>query len=483
MRGYIAVDIGASSGRVILGWIEAGKLQMKEMHRFKNAMSLVGDSFTWDVDGLFNEIITGLTKVADSDMELVSIGVDTWGVDYVLIDEKGDKVAPVYAYRDHRTDTSMEKVFDLMDKGSIYSKTGIQFMQFNTIFQLYEHVKAKADDFDQAFSLLLIPDYLHYKLSGVVSNEYTNASTSQLLNVYKRDWDQELLELVGAPKELFSKPVEAGSILGDLKDDLGDKTGAGKIKVVAPASHDTGSAVAAVPALDEDYVYISSGTWSLMGIESKNPLCDKEAAKYNFTNEGGVFGTYRVLKNIIGLWLIQEVSRLYDGKYSFAEFVELAEEAPAYGPLIDPSDSRFINPDNMIEAIQDFCSETGQEKPETPGQIARCIFESLACLYGKTLEEIRDITDQPISRIHIIGGGCQNKMLNQLCANYTGCLVKAGPVEATAIGNLLMQMVASGEVEDLKDARQIVLNSMEIESYEPMKNDEVKKHYEIFKKF
>lgn len=481
MRGYIAVDIGASSGRVILGWIEAGKLQMKEMHRFKNAMSLVGDSFTWDVDGLFNEIVSGLRKVAESDMELESIGVDTWGVDYVLVDEEGKRLAPVYAYRDHRTDSTMEKVFEQMDQAAIYSKTGIQFMQFNTIFQLYEHVKAKAEDFENAFSLMLIPDYLHYELSGVISNEYTNASTSQLLNVFDRDWDQDILDFLDTPKHLFSKPIEAGSVLGELKGNLAESTGAGKIKVVAPATHDTGSAVVAVPALDEDYVYISSGTWSLMGIESKKPLCDDQAAKYNFTNEGGVFGTYRVLKNIIGLWLIQEVSRLYEGKYSFAEFVELAQEAPAYGPLIDPSDSRFINPDNMVDAIKDYCQETGQVIPETPGQLARCIFESLACLYGKTLEEIRDITDQPISRIHIIGGGCQNKMLNQLCADYTGCKVKAGPVEATAIGNLLMQMVASGEVEGLKGARQLVLDSLEIETYEPSHNKQIKKHIQLFK--
>ncbi len=478
---FIAVDIGASSGRLIVGWLESGQLKMEEVHRFKNAMTTNGEHFYWDIDGLFSEIVVGLGKASELGKALKSIGVDTWGVDYVLVDDEGNRVAPVYAYRDHRTDATMDKVFDIVGKDNLYAKTGIQFMQFNTLFQIYEHMKSSADDLEKASSIMLVPDYLHFKLSGVVSNEYTNASTSQMLNVAARDWDEELIAMTGAKASLFQKPIEPGTILGDIKEDVANEAGVDTIKVIAPATHDTGSAVVSVPALESDFAYISSGTWSLMGIESDVPLTEGKAAEYNFTNEGGALGTYRVLKNLSGLWLIQEVARMYDGKYSFAEFVVMAEETPSCGSLIRPEDERFLNPDNMIEAIKDYCKETGQAVPETPGAIARTIFESLACLYRSTIEEIREISEQPINRIHIIGGGCQNKMLNRLCADYTECEVYAGPIEATAIGNLMMQMIAIGEVNDLKEARKIIHESFGIETYAPSMDAAVQAHYETFK--
>lgn len=481
-KAFVAVDIGASSGRLILGGLHDNKLEMEEVHRFKNKMTTDGQHYHWDVDGLFDEIVIGLKKAAQTCEELMAVGVDTWAVDYVLVDGKGDRVAPVYAYRDHRTDGTMYKVFSVMNRERIYEKTGIQFLQFNTLYQLYEHLRNKKEDFDQAASMMLIPDYLHFKLSGVRSIEFTNATSTQMLGVEDKLWDRELQDLVGIDPKLMYNPVQPGSVLGGLKDEISRDTGIEGMKVIAPATHDTGSAVAAVPTNSKDYVYISSGTWSLMGIESDEPITSEKASAFNFTNEGGVFGTYRVLKNISGLWLIQEVHRIHEGKYSFADYVELAEEEADFDSLIDPSDERFLNPGNMIEEIQGYCRETYQKIPETPGQLARCIFESLACLYRRTLEQIKDVSDQSVNRIHIIGGGCQNKMLNQLCADYTDCEVHTGPIEATAIGNLVMQMIALGEIKDLASAREIIKNSFDIEIHHPNHNRTIEDKYEKFRR-
>lgn len=478
----IAVDIGASSGRLILGWLEADKLQMKEIHRFKNSMVRKNDHFFWDVDGLFDEIVKGLIKASKEDVSFTSIGIDTWAVDYVLVDASGERVAPVYAYRDHRTDESISKVLKIMDRDRLYNKTGIQFLQFNTLFQLYEHVRNNGEDFNEVSSLMLVPDYLHFKLSGIRSIEYTNATSTQMLDVTTKGWDMDILDLIGMDPEVLSKPVEPGTVLGKMTDELENETGITGLKVIAPATHDTGSAVVSVPAVSEDFAYISSGTWSLMGIESDIAINGDKAKAYNFTNEGGVFGTYRVLKNIIGLWLIQEVARMYNGQYSFAELAKMAEEAKVCGSLIDPDDERFLNPENMIDAIQGYCDETNQKVPKTPGEISRCILESLGCLYRSTLDKIRDISDQPINKIHIIGGGCQNKLLNKICADYTDCEVHAGPIEATAIGNLMMQMIAMGKVKDLAEARSIINKSFDIEIYKPEMTKIIEQHYEKFRR-
>lgn len=484
-NAVLAVDIGASSGRLILAWMKDNKLELEELHRFKNSMTYDGKHYHWDIDALFNEIIEGLKKASNVEGNIDSIGIDTWAVDYVLINEEGERVAPVFAYRDHRTDETMDKVFEEMSRAKIYAKTGIQFLQFNSLYQLYEHVKADSEDFDKASQLLMVPDYLNYRLSKVAAIEYTNATSTQLLNVHSNTWDEELLDLVGINKELLPTPIKPGTILGGLTKEIGQEVNLEHLKVIAPATHDTGSAIVSVPAIGKDFAYISSGTWSLMGIESDKPVVSELSSEFNFTNEGGVFDTYRVLKNIMGLWLIQEVSRMYEGKYSFAEFVDLAKESEPFKCLINPNDSRFLNPENMITAIQGFCEESGQYVPATPGELARCIFESLAFLYAQVLEQLRQVSDQPINRIHIIGGGCQNKLLNQMCADFTNCDVYAGPVEATAIGNIAMQMISNEQIADLSSAREIIGNSFDVEVFKPQAEiqTDVKENYNKFRRF
>lgn len=479
---YIAIDIGASSGRFVMGQVINGKLDLKEVHRFKNSMMFHGGTYQWNIDNLFTEILKGLVKCGKEKQDIESIGIDTWAVDYVLLDERGKRIAPVFAYRDHRTDKTMEKVFKVISKEKIYKNTGIQFLQFNTLYQLYEHMAEFPEDFQNAKTLLMIPDYLNYRLCGKMGIEFTNATSSQLLNVTTKEWDDELLSVAKVDKGLMPNIVEAGTFLGTLTKDIGSITNLDNVKIVAPATHDTGSAVVAIPSNYKNFAYISSGTWSLMGIESEKPNCSSKALKYNFTNEGGVFGTYRILKNIMGLWLIQEVKRVFKDVYSFAELTDLAAASEAYKSIINPNHPRFLNPKNMIEEIQAFCKETNQYIPETVGEIGRCIFESLACQYRLVLDQLRDISDIDIQRIHIIGGGCQNKLLNQLCADFTECYVYAGPIEATAIGNLSMQMIASGELDSVKDTRKMVKDSFKIEMYEPTEDDKINQIYNKFKR-
>lgn len=477
----IAVDIGASSGRVIAGIFDGNKISLEEIYRFKNGMTESNGHYYWDLDRLYNEIIDGLKKLHEDNIEAESVGIDTWAIDYILLNSENQKVSPVYAYRDHRTDDTMEKVFKIIDAKDIYSKTGIQFLQFNTIFQLFEHMKAQKERLSEADTFLMVPDYLHYRLSNQKVVEFTNATTTQLLNIHENDWDEDLIKMVGLDKKIFPKIVQPGTVLGTLTKAVQEKTGLNDLKVIAPATHDTGSAVASVPATSKDFAYISSGTWSLMGIESDVPIASEEARKYNFTNEGGVFNTYRVLKNIMGLWLIQEVQRLYDYKYGFGELVTLAEKEEPFKYLINPNHSRFLNPANMITQIQDYCEETNQGRPQTPGEIARCIFESLAFQYKEVLLQLREINQNEINKIHIIGGGVQNKFLNQLCANATNCEVHAGPIEATALGNLLMQFIALGEISSLDEARKVILNSFDIEKYSPIHNEDMEEKWNKFK--
>lgn len=459
----IAVDIGASSGRLMSSHYENGKIILNEIHRFKNQMKLENDHYYWDIDALFDEIILGLSKI---DFTFDSVGIDTWAVDYVLIDEKGQRLTDVYAYRDHRTDETIEKVANIFAKNKTYAKTGIQFLPFNTLYQLYEHALEYPEHFQQAHHLLLIPDYLNYRLTGKITNEFTNSTSTQLLNIHTKDWDGELIALTKVPSSLFSKVILPGTILGELIVDLPLKQ-KHKPQIIAPGTHDTASAIAAIPAMDEDFAYISSGTWSLMGIESKTPICTAKSLEYNFTNEGGVFDTVRVLKNIMGLWLIQEVKRHYDDRYSFAELVEYARVSTPFKYLINPNNNRFMNPSNMLEEIQAYCKETGQGVPSQPGEIARCIFDSLAFQYRDVLEKLREISGKSLNRIHIAGGGCQNELLNQLCADLTECVVYAGPVEATAIGNVLLQHIALGDISSLAEGRKIVLESFENKTFKP----------------
>lgn len=481
IKTCIAIDIGASSGRIIEGTLNKDRIYIREVYRFKNNMTIIDEHYCWDIENLFNKIIKGLASLRKN-VCVESIGIDTWAVDYALLDYKNIRISPVFAYRDHRTDNTMDKLFKKIDPGLIYGKTGIQFQQFNTIYQLYEHVKAYKKIAYETETFLMVPDYLNFLLSGEKAIEFTNATSTQLYNVHEHQWDEELINLTGMDKKIFSTIVKPGTVLGTLKDEIKGQTGLGNVKVIAPATHDTGSAVVSVPADYEDFAYISSGTWSLMGIESKIPICTEEARKYNFTNEGGAFDTYRVLKNIMGLWLIQEVQRLYANKYSFADLVLLAEQAEPFKSLINPDSPRFLNPQNMIKEIQSFCKETGQPVPGTPGEIARCIFESLAYQYRKVLLELRKIQDKAINKIHIIGGGSQNKLLNQLCADFTNCEVYAGPIEATAIGNLTVQLIALGEIESLNKARKMILKSFNVEKYVPKSNVKIEENWNEFRR-
>ena len=477
----IAIDIGASNGRLIAGTLQEKKIAMQEVYRFKNSMSKKDGSCYWNIENLFREVINGLNKCFKMNINIESIGIDAWAVDYVLLDKKNRKICPVYAYRDHRTDFTMNDVFKKISKKEIYFKTGIQFQQFNTLYQLYEHVKSNEEILNNVDTFLMIPDYLNYLLSGKKVVEFTNATTTQLLNIDEFNWDESLVKILGFNKKVFPRIVRPGTILGNITKEIQSKTGLDNIKVIEPATHDTGSAVAAVPTTIEDFAYISSGTWSLMGIESKNPICTEKAMKYNFTNEGGVFDTYRILKNIMGLWLIQEVQRLYNYKYSFAELVSLAESSKPFKALINPNKFRFLNPKNMIEEIKNYCMETGQAIPETAGEISRCVFESLAFQYKETLMQIKEISQKEIKKIYIIGGGAQNRFLNQLCASFTDCEVYTGPVEATALGNLVVQFIALDEISSLKEARKIILESFNIDKYSPMYNNHIKENWEKFK--
>ncbi len=478
----IAVDLGASGGRVIVASLENGKISLEEAFRFKNRMTELDGTCTWDTEVLLENIKKGLQiageRLAQAASDVRSVGLDTWGVDYVLLDEKDQPILPVYAYRDHRTDHTPEKLFEKISRESVYEKTGIQVMQFNTIFQLFQHAQDDPEVTKKAKTLLMLPDYLNYRLSGSKTAEFSIVSTSQLYNVKEKNWDQELIALTGFDPVCFQTIIKPGTVIGELTEELCTLTGLDKPKVISPACHDTGSAVASVP-LDysgdvdssDDYVYISSGTWSLLGMENKEPRTDSLSRKYNYSNEGGVCDTFRYLKNIMGLWLIQEVQRIYN-QYSFGELVELALETKPFKALINPNNQRFLNPKNMIKEIQSYCKDTAQEIPESPGEIARCIFESLAFQYNEVIGLLRELTGKKIPKIHIIGGGAQNGLLNQLTADFTGCKVYAGPVEATAIGNVSLQFIALGEIKDLKEARKIIRNSFEINEYLPKERNE-----------
>ncbi len=478
-----AIDIGASSGRVMLAEFDGNRIILNEAYRFLNKMDYDGSHYYWDIDSLFDEILKGLNSAAKINATISSASLDTWGVDYVLLDETDNRVSPVFAYRDHRTDNTMSEVFKLLPSDEIYAKTGIQFMQFNTLFQLFEHAK-DSQAVGRTKTLLMVPDYLLFLLSGEKASEFTIASTSQICNVYNRTWDEQLVTFTKFSPSVFQKIIKPGTALGRLKKDLENITGLKDVRVIAAASHDTAAAVASVPVTDgcQPFAYISSGTWSLMGIESASPNCSEKALAYNFTNEGGVNDTYRFLKNIMGLWLIQEVARLYENKYSFGQLAQLAAEAEPFVCIINPNAQRFMNPLNMIDEIKSYCTESNQPMPSSPGQLARCIFDSLALQYKDVMNQLEDITGRSIPRIHIIGGGSQNKLLNQLCADYTKRQVYAGPVEATALGNVAMQLITLGYISDIAKAREIIAGSFTVEEYAPRQAQGLDEAYDRFKK-
>jgi rhamnulokinase len=461
----IAVDIGASSGRLILGYLENGILKLEEIHRFENQIVKKGDSYCWETDQLFIEIKNGLKKCHELGIKPDSIGIDTWAVDFVLLDEKDQPLTEAVSYRDPRTDGMMEQVFEKIIKERLYLETGIQFQKFNTIYQLYSIKRNSPEILDQAKSFLMIPDYFNYLLTGKKANEYTNATSTQLVNAFTKKWDHDLLDLLGINKEMFQEIKTPKTVLGALTEELVSELGF-DLQVILPATHDTGSAVIAVPEENET-IYISSGTWSLIGVENYFPICVTKALDYNFTNEGGIDYQYRFLKNIMGLWMIQEVRRNYNNEYSFAELVDLAGEAKDFTAIVNVNDDRFLKPENMIQEIMNYCVETGQPIPSTPGEVAKCVYDSLAVSYQDAVHEIEEIFEKKFEKINVIGGGCQNEMLNQLVADVTKKEVYAGPVEATAIGNIVAQLMALDEIQDLKEARLIVKNSFEVKKYLP----------------
>ncbi|GIO37004.1 rhamnulokinase [Paenibacillus antibioticophila] len=465
MTHHIAVDIGASSGRLVLGTLQDGKVRLKEIHRFANGFQERDGSCFWDIDYLFGEIITGLAQAKAEGIGQCTLGIDTWAVDYVLLDQAGHRIQEVYAYRDRRTEQAMQRLAEFIPPEDVYSKTGIQQLKFNTLYQLFVHDR---EELSRTDSILMVPDYLYYLLTGKKGNETTNASTMQLLNLDTRDFDIELLELLGLRKEQFPGLIEPGTELGTLHPELIEQYDLPECRVIVAATHDTASAVLGVPAAKGRHAaYLSSGTWSLLGVELTQPLNDAKAMAANYTNEWGAYGTFRFLKNIMGLWLIQEVRRLDGNRYSFAELADLAAAAEPFRSLIPCNHDRFLNPEHMIEEIQKACEQYGEFVPESIGQVARCIFDSLALSYRSYLEELEQLTGESLDILQIVGGGANNKLLCQLTANVLGRDVSAGPTESTALGNLAVQMISSDVLPDIAEAREVISNSFDIKYYKP----------------
>jgi len=468
---YLAVDIGASSGRHILCHMEDGKLVLEEVHRFYNGMSEKDGELCWDFVTLFQEIKAGLKKCKEIGKIPVSVGVDTWGVDFVLLDAQDQVLGNTVGYRDDRNIGMDEEVYKIIPEDELYARTGIQKAIFNTVYQLMAVKKRHPEYLEQAKTFLMVPDYFHYLLSGVKSNEYTEASTSQLLNPHTKQWDLELIDRLGYPTEMFQELKMPGSVLGDLTPEVQAEVGF-NCKVVVPATHDTGSAVLAVPSNNPDTVYISSGTWSLMGIERMEADCSPASKAHNFTNEGGYQYRFRYLKNIMGLWMIQSVKKeLKEEQGLDLSFGEICDEASrqTIPSLVDCNSDRFLAPKNMIREVQNACAESGQPVPETYGEIASVIYNSLAKCYADTIEEIQEITGKTYDSISVVGGGANAEYLNILTAKYTGRTVYAGPTEATAIGNLMAQMMTAGELTDLASARDCVFESFAVKTYQPAK--------------
>ena len=469
---YLAIDLGAASGRAILGTFDGKRLQLEEVHRFHNGGIPIGDGLYWDLLRLWEEIKHGMwladEQVGDS---LSSVGLDTWGVDYGLLASDDTLIGNPYHYRDKRTDGILEKAFSLVPQKEIYERTGIQFLQLNSLYQLLSMVLTNAPALSIAKTFLTIPDLFNFFLTGRKANEFTTSTTTQCYNPRTHEWAFDLLTAFGIPTEIFGEVIQPGTVLGALREPVAQELGFSGLSVIASAGHDTASAVAAVPTSTTDYLYISSGTWSVMGAELDQPMINADSLAANMTNEGGFENKFRFLTNIIGLWLVQECRRQWrrEGtEYSYDALTSMAADAPGFGPLIVSGESKFLAPVNMPTTIQSFCLETGQSVPEEKGAIIRCALESLALEYRWVAEQIDRILGKHIPIIHIIGGGSKNKLLNQFTANSTNRTVVAGPVEATAVGNLLVQAIAMGDISSLADGRAIVKKSFDVETYEPV---------------
>ena len=468
---FFAVDLGATSGRTIIGNLENGKFDLEEVTRFPNNLIEQGGHFYWDIYALYFEIIRGLKEVAHRGLEITSIGIDTWGVDFVFIGEDNAILRNPRAYRDPITFDAMDDYLKhVISRKEVYDVTGIQLMNFNSIFQLYAMKREQNAAFQQAKKILFVPDALSWMLTGNEVCEYTIASTSQLLDPRTKMLDERLLASLGLSRSKFGKMVNPGTVIGVLTDEVQKMTGLGAIPVIAVAGHDTGSAVAAVPAKNEQFAYLSSGTWSLMGIETKDAIINDLSYERNFTNEGGIEGTTRFLKNICGMWLYERCRKEWPEEVRQLSHPELQGSAMSVEPfrsIINPDDALFANPSNMIEAIQTYCRKSNQPVPETPAEICRCIFDSLALRYKQVFQWMQEFAPFKLEVLHIIGGGSLNKYLNQFTANATGATVLAGPQEGTAIGNIMLQAKAAGLVKDIWEMRQIIANSLDLVKYEP----------------
>jgi rhamnulokinase len=472
---YLAVDLGAESGRTIIGQFDGGRLQLIENHRFPNGGIPVPEfsgrsSLRWDVLRLWCELKEGIRKAVRKDgLELASIGIDTWGVDYALLDRKGALISVPFNYRDSRTEGVMEKAFQRMSRKEIFELTGIQFMPINSLFQLYSMVLEESPELGIAEKFLTIPDLLNFWLTGQAVCEFTNATTTQCYDPRERNWAQPLLSALAIPGHIFPEVILPGTTLGSLSQPLAEELGTQAV-VVAPACHDTGSAVAAVPAEGEDFAWISSGTWSVMGTNLPEPFINPQSLEFNFTNEGGIGGSYRFSKNVMGLWLVQECRRTWASageELSYAELASLAAGAPALVSIVDPDYGEFLPPGDMPSRVREFCRRTNQPAPESKAEVMRCLLESIALKYRLVLERLEVMTGRRLDTIHIVGGGSKNQLLNQFTADASGRRVIAGPAEATATGNILLQALALGHIGSLEEGREVVRRSFETTVYEP----------------
>jgi rhamnulokinase len=482
---WLAFDLGAESGRALLGRYAGGNLTMEEIHRFPNEPVEYNSELHWDVARLWHELQKALAVVGARGIHLEGIGVDAWGVDYALLGERDALLGNPFHYRDKRTDGMMERVFALVSPDEIYTHTGIQFMQINGLYQLYAQQVRTPTILLAARTLITIPDLFNFWLTGIAAAEFTNATTTQLYDPRKGAWSTELLDKLGIPAHFLPPVVPPGTILGTLRPEVASKAGIGTVPVIVPACHDTGSAVAAIAGAS-DSVYISSGTWSLVGTEVHQPVINKAAQLLNFTNEGGVCGTYRFLKNVMGLWLLQGCRRdweLAGQSYTYAELMQMVSSGSPFACLVNPDHPSFLHPQSMLEALEHFFRSTGQREPQSAAAVTRAVLESLALKYRLVLDNLETLTGRQFKEIHIVGGGARNELLNQFTAEATGRRVVAGPVEATALGNIGMQMLASRAVGSLQEVRELIAHSFPVTVYEPRQADDWEQVYTRFKTY
>ena len=470
MTCHLAIDIGASSGRHIAGWVQDGRMHLKEIYRFENRLVERGGHLCWEMDRLWQNVLAGLKACKDAGYTPATLGIDTWAVDFVLLDEAGRILGDTVAYRDGRTAGEREKLESLLPFAEHYARTGIQYQPFNTVYQLTALGREHPEQLAAAKTFLMVPDYLNYKLTGVAANEYTNASTTALVGAKSRDWDDELIARLGLPRDIFQPIRMPGSTLGRLTPAVQAAVGF-DCTVLLPATHDTGSAYLAVPARDENAVTLSSGTWSLLGVENRAPITTPESCAANFTNEGGYGGSYRYLKNIMGLWMIQSVRRELGEKAgtrpTFPELIAAAQACSDFPGVVSTGDDRFLAPKSMIEEVKAACTEAGYPTPETTGEVMQVIYNSLSRDYRSAIEELQALTGKTYTSLNIVGGGSQDNYLNQMTANATGLPVFAGPTEGTALGNLLVQFIAAGAYSDLQAARDAIKASFDIKEICP----------------